>query len=100
MAQHPRVRPRVALEERVDRVKHPPRQPLPLDGEGAAEKRAWSWKDLDPAARAALIALAVFWVALPLAGFLGPMLGWPWGLGFLGLAASSLKIALLLGSDE
>lgn len=94
MALVPRVRPRVALEDRVDREVHPPRAVISTEGEDGTTTQAIHWST-----KLALVLLAVFWVALPVAGLLGPLLGLWAGLALLGLAASSLTASILLGAE-
>lgn len=88
----PRVQPRVAVEARVDRDAHPPRRPIPTGRTERLGGLPWHL-------RASLALLVVAWLALPLAGFLGPLLGVPWGLGLLGLSISSLVASILLGAE-
>ena len=94
MAIPPRVRPRVAVAELVDKEAHPLPPTITTRGEGAAVPTVLHWTT-----RTALVLLAVFVVALPLAGLLGVLEGTRAGLGFLGLALSTLTAAYLLGSD-
>lgn len=91
----PRVTPRIPVEDRVDRKAHPPRRVLPTTTEDGPRQ----WKDLHWTTKLALAALAVFWASVPTAGFVAAALGWMWGLGFVGLAGSSLVVSLLLGGD-
>lgn len=89
--QEPRVRPRVPVEDLVDRRAHPPRRPIRTTTDQQTRPH---WTTL-----VALSALGTFWLCLPLAGLLGPLVGLHAGLGLLGLAVSSLVVAYLLGSE-
>lgn len=94
MVSGPRVRPRTAIADRVDKELHalPPTIPTEDDAQGFASGVHWT-------TIAALVLLAVFVAALPLAGFLGLLEGRSVGVGFLGLAVSTLTASYLLGSD-
>ena len=92
MAVMPRVRPRVPIEDLVDRTAHPPRRQIATVPEVETPPLHWTSK-------AALVLMAVFIVSTALAGFLGPILGLWAGLGFGGLALSSLIVAYLLGAE-
>lgn len=87
MAVTPRVRPRVPLEDLVDRETHPPRRKIGTAPD--AERPRLHWTQI-----VALIALLVFWSTLPVAGFLIHP-----ALGFVGLAVSSLVVAYFMGAD-
>lgn len=81
------------MEDRVDQAVHPLPPTIPTSPvEDEATGIHWT-------TRAALILLAVFVLALPLAGVLGPLLGLSWGLGLLGLAVSTLTASILLGAE-
>lgn len=92
MAVMPRVRPRVPLEDLVDKSAHPPRRQIGTSPDVETPPLHWTSK-------ASLALLAVFVVASTLAGFLGPILGLWAGLGFGGLALSSLIVAYFLGAE-
>lgn len=81
------------MEDRVDRTLHPPRRAIRTkDAKPERERLPWH-------ATMALVALAVFWVALPAAGIAGALWdGWA-ALAALGLAVSSLVVAYFLGSE-
>lgn len=81
------------MEDRVDRTLHPPRQKIRTKGNGVEVVRI-PWY-----ATTALVALAVFWVALPAAGVLGALWGGWAALAGLGLAASSIIVSYFLGSE-
>jgi hypothetical protein len=90
----PRVRPRVQVEDRVDRTAHPPRREIPT-----IARRRSRLGPLSPLQVLSLVLLGVAWVALPLAGLLGPLLGLWAGLGFAGLSVSSLVVSFMLGAE-
>lgn len=89
----PRVRPKMPMEERVDVERHPARGRIRTVHEGEAPQ-AVSWN-----VKAALVLLAVWVVSLPLAGLVAALAGPWWALAPLGLAASSLTAAHLLGDE-
>lgn len=73
--------PRLANPRRID-VAEPSQAPSPTMGRH----------------RLALIALVLFWVALPAAGAV-LVTSMSWALGLVGLAVSSLVVALLIGNN-
>ncbi len=77
------------MEDLVDRTVHPPKKRLRVTAPGEDLVRL-PWP-----ARAALVLLAVFWVSVPLAGFLVAEAAG----GLAGLALASLVVAYLLGSE-
>lgn len=93
MAVMPRVRPRVPLEDLVDKTVHPPRRQIGTV-QGGVETPPLHWTS-----KASLVLMAVFIVSTALGGFLGPLLGLWAGLGFGGLAVSSIVVAYLLGAE-
>jgi hypothetical protein len=81
------------MEALVDTERHPPRRKIRTVPEGETlEGVSWNVK-------AALVLLAVFVLALPVAGLLAAVAGPWWSLAPLGLAASSLTASLLLGNE-
>lgn len=87
-----RVQPRIPMEERVDRRRHPARRSIPTKHERNRERLPWHL-------RLSLVLLAVAWASLPLAGLLGPLLGPAAGLALGGLFVSSLIVSWLLGAE-
>lgn len=78
----------------VDTERHPLPPTIPTEGENAPDLQDLHWTT-----KAALVLLAVFVLALPLAGLLGVVHGHPLGVGFLGLAISTLTASILLGAE-
>lgn len=97
----PRVRPKMPMEDLVSRDAHPPRAKIATvpDEDDGTEAQDFAFKAFHWTTQASLVALVVFWVALPLAGLLGPLLGLWAGLAFLGLAASSFVVFYVMGAE-
>lgn len=82
----PRVRPRTRLEALVDTEKHPPRRKIETETPGS-ERLHWT-------SEVALVALAIFWAALPLSGLAWVLSGsYLSAMPCLGLAISSLVVS-------
>lgn len=81
------------MEDLVDIGVHPPPREI-RTASTEDERPPLHWTQ-----RAALVLLAVFGLALPLAGFLGPVAGLSIGLGLLGVAVAALTASILLGAS-